>query len=161
MPGSEAKPESPTEKKETEETTTTEASDSSKKTWQTWSVTVQAIVGVLLFQLFFKALTEAYTIRLHAINEYGRIIHEFDPYVSSTSNGKNGHFAVSFANTALYLSSITVLQSICTNMDGKPFVSGLTTWCGILWAARLALRFIPACKLLRWQSRITFYQTCH
>eukprot|EP00937_MAST-01D_sp_MAST-1D-sp2_P006813 g6813.t1 len=30
--------------------------------------------------LMFYILREAYTIRLHAINEYGRVIHEFDPW---------------------------------------------------------------------------------
>lgn len=36
------------------------------------------IVGFL--NVLFKACVEAYNIRLYAINEYGRIIHEFDPY---------------------------------------------------------------------------------
>merc|ERR1719399_2170840 len=30
--------------------------------------------------LMFFILREAYTIRLHAIKEYGRVIHEFDPW---------------------------------------------------------------------------------
>jgi hypothetical protein len=30
--------------------------------------------------VLFKACVEAYNIRLYAINEYGRVIHEFDPY---------------------------------------------------------------------------------
>lgn len=29
---------------------------------------------------FYYAASSAYTIRLHAVNEYGRIIHEFDPW---------------------------------------------------------------------------------
>lgn len=36
------------------------------------------IVGFLNFLV--KACVEAYNIRLYAINEYGRVIHEFDPY---------------------------------------------------------------------------------
>lgn len=36
------------------------------------------IVGFL--QLLFKACQAAYHIRMKAINEYGRVIHEFDPY---------------------------------------------------------------------------------
>ena len=57
-------------------------SSKKSKTLQTLTATVQALVVVLLTQLLFRALQEAYTIRLHAINDYGRIIHEFDPYVS-------------------------------------------------------------------------------
>jgi len=36
------------------------------------------IVGFL--NALYKACVEAYNIRLYAINEYGRVIHEFDPY---------------------------------------------------------------------------------
>ena len=36
------------------------------------------IVGFL--NALFQASVEAYNIRLYAINEYGRVIHEFDPY---------------------------------------------------------------------------------
>lgn len=49
------------------------------------------ILGFLNFLI--KACVEAYNIRLYAINEYGRVIHEFDPYfnyraaeVSATSH---------------------------------------------------------------------------
>jgi asparagine N-glycosylation enzyme membrane subunit Stt3 len=37
-----------------------------------------ALVGLL--NLLWRACWEAYQIRLHAIQEYGRVIHEFDPY---------------------------------------------------------------------------------
>ena len=36
------------------------------------------IVGFL--NLLYRACAEAYDIRLYAIREYGRVIHEFDPY---------------------------------------------------------------------------------
>ena len=36
------------------------------------------IVGFL--NVLYRACVEAYEIRLYAIKEYGRVIHEFDPY---------------------------------------------------------------------------------
>jgi dolichyl-diphosphooligosaccharide--protein glycosyltransferase len=36
------------------------------------------IVGFL--HVLYQACSEAYHIRLYAIEEYGRVIHEFDPY---------------------------------------------------------------------------------
>ena len=36
------------------------------------------IVGFL--HVLYRACVEAYRIRLYAIQEYGRVIHEFDPY---------------------------------------------------------------------------------
>jgi hypothetical protein len=41
---------------------------------------LNAVAFVALFQILFRFCREAYEIRLHAINEYGRVIHEFDPY---------------------------------------------------------------------------------
>jgi dolichyl-diphosphooligosaccharide--protein glycosyltransferase len=41
---------------------------------------IQALIFAAVLQVLYRALVEAYTIRLHAINEYGRVIHEFDPY---------------------------------------------------------------------------------
>jgi dolichyl-diphosphooligosaccharide---protein glycosyltransferase len=41
---------------------------------------VQAVVVVGLLNVMYYICREAYTIRLYAINEFGRIIHEFDPY---------------------------------------------------------------------------------
>lgn len=38
------------------------------------------IYACVLIRAWLLIVLEAYTIRLHAINEYGRIIHEFDPY---------------------------------------------------------------------------------
>ena len=45
-----------------------------------FNLVVQALAVVLLLQVLYKACLEAYKIRLHAIEEYGRVIHEFDPY---------------------------------------------------------------------------------
>jgi hypothetical protein len=36
------------------------------------------IVGFM--HILYRACLEAYRIRLYAIEEYGRVIHEFDPY---------------------------------------------------------------------------------
>eukprot|EP00536_Pseudo-nitzschia_multiseries_P007648 jgi/Psemu1/324848/estExt_fgenesh1_pg.C_1820001 len=41
---------------------------------------LSAVYVVGFFNLLYKACVEAYNIRMYAINEYGRIIHEFDPY---------------------------------------------------------------------------------
>mmetsp|Transcript_79005 Transcript_79005/g.115711 ORF Transcript_79005/g.115711 Transcript_79005/m.115711 type:complete len:978 (-) Transcript_79005:116-3049(-) len=43
------------------------------------SVLKAALVAVQVYAFYFAA-SSAYTIRLHAVNEYGRIIHEFDPW---------------------------------------------------------------------------------
>jgi dolichyl-diphosphooligosaccharide---protein glycosyltransferase len=42
------------------------------------SIQVAAGLGLLVFMYYI--LLEAYEIRLYAIKEYGRVIHEFDPY---------------------------------------------------------------------------------
>ena len=39
-----------------------------------------AIYIVCFLNLLYRACLEAYDIRLYAIKEYGRVIHEFDPY---------------------------------------------------------------------------------
>ena len=38
-----------------------------------------ALVAIQVYAFYF-ACNAAYNIRLHAVNEYGRIIHEFDPW---------------------------------------------------------------------------------
>jgi len=43
------------------------------------SVLKAALMAVQVYAFYFAA-SSAYTIRLHAVNEYGRIIHEFDPW---------------------------------------------------------------------------------
>jgi len=41
---------------------------------------LQALAGVVLLQLLYWICREAYEIRLYAVEEFGRVIHEFDPY---------------------------------------------------------------------------------
>jgi dolichyl-diphosphooligosaccharide--protein glycosyltransferase len=41
---------------------------------------VYALVGALLLNILYQVCREAYEIRMYAIREFGRIIHEFDPY---------------------------------------------------------------------------------
>lgn len=61
----------------------TDASTSSAAAGQGGSIFVQLLWGLYIaaaFQLLFLACKAAYEIRMYAINEYGRVIHEFDPY---------------------------------------------------------------------------------
>jgi asparagine N-glycosylation enzyme membrane subunit Stt3 len=39
-----------------------------------------AVYIVVFLHILYQACLEAYRIRLYAIEEYGRVIHEFDPY---------------------------------------------------------------------------------
>jgi hypothetical protein len=55
------------------------ASASSSSTVAT-SFIVQSIAAVLLLQALYTICNEAYEIRLYAIKEFGRVIHESDPY---------------------------------------------------------------------------------
>ena len=41
---------------------------------------VHSILLLVILQFFTKVIQEAYQIRLYALQEYGRVIHEFDPY---------------------------------------------------------------------------------
>jgi dolichyl-diphosphooligosaccharide---protein glycosyltransferase len=41
---------------------------------------IQVAAGLGLLVFMYYILLEAYEIRLYAIKEYGRVIHEFDPY---------------------------------------------------------------------------------
>ena len=41
---------------------------------------LKAVLVAVQVYAFYYACISAYTIRLHAVNEYGRIIHEFDPW---------------------------------------------------------------------------------
>ena len=41
---------------------------------------VSSLYIVFFLNVIYKACSEAYNIRMYAINEYGRVIHEFDPY---------------------------------------------------------------------------------
>ncbi|GKY92313.1 dolichyl-diphosphooligosaccharide--protein glycosyltransferase subunit stt3a [Mayamaea pseudoterrestris] len=48
--------------------------------WSTVRLVTHLLALVLLGQVLYRACLEAYQIRLFAIEEYGRVIHEFDPY---------------------------------------------------------------------------------
>jgi hypothetical protein len=69
-------------KEKEDETATTAASSSPMDAvyLSLLSPVASAIYVVCFLNLLFRACVEAYNIRLYAINEYGRVIHEFDPY---------------------------------------------------------------------------------
>ena len=46
----------------------------------TTNVVVLSIFAVLALQVLYRVSVEAYNIRMYAIEEYGPVIHEFDPY---------------------------------------------------------------------------------
>ena len=46
----------------------------------TFHVVTWSIVTLVCLQVLYQASMEAYDIRMYAIREYGRVIHEFDPY---------------------------------------------------------------------------------
>jgi asparagine N-glycosylation enzyme membrane subunit Stt3 len=56
------------------------------------SPVASAIYIICFLNLLYRACVEAYNIRLYAINEYGRVIHEFDPYFNyrAAEVGKKG-----------------------------------------------------------------------
>ena len=48
-----------------------------------WSLAAPVVSALYIggfLNVLYRALVEAYTIRLYAINEFGLVIHEFDPY---------------------------------------------------------------------------------
>jgi len=45
-----------------------------------FAVVLNSLFFMALLQFLYRVLMEAYRIRLYAIEEYGRVIHEFDPY---------------------------------------------------------------------------------
>lgn len=45
-----------------------------------FQMALTSVLAVALLQVLYRACLEAYKIRLVAIEEYGRVIHEFDPY---------------------------------------------------------------------------------
>lgn len=53
---------------------------SAESNLHTWSLLVNSLVAVACVQGLYWSCREAYNIRLYAIEEYGRVIHEFDPY---------------------------------------------------------------------------------
>ena len=63
-------------------TSNNKGDDSSTSTTATTgsSMLKHGIFGMVLLQALFRICLEAYAIRMYAVNEFGRIIHEFDPY---------------------------------------------------------------------------------
>jgi asparagine N-glycosylation enzyme membrane subunit Stt3 len=62
------------------ETTTNSTTAQSSATSMFQSMILHSIVGIPLLTLLYYCCIEAYKIRLYALEEYGLIIHEFDPY---------------------------------------------------------------------------------
>jgi hypothetical protein len=59
----------------------------------TYSLLVQSLVAVACLQGLYWSCREAYHIRLYAIEEYGRVIHEFDRQLwKITRAAKPRHF---------------------------------------------------------------------
>ena len=73
-----------------------------------------AWVGAILYGIGFF-LFYAYQIRLHAINEYGPVIHEFDPYFNWRATQVSAHLSAGSASFAhLDLSGrLLLLYCIC------------------------------------------------
>ena len=46
----------------------------------TYRIVYASLWSIVVLHIFLKIVHEAYDIRLHAIKEYGMIIHEFDPW---------------------------------------------------------------------------------
>jgi hypothetical protein len=124
---------------------------------------VHAVVIVGLLNVMYYICREAYNIRLYAINEFGRIIHEFDPYFNyrATEVWMNGIWLRSVCMYGIHsglsfflwltssLSSLSIplfYSSTCTRMGGRSSVPGSTTKCGIRWAVPWGRPSSPACK---------------
>ena len=60
--------------------TTVSSSNQNNKSMSVAGQIVSGIYIIAFCQLLYKACNEAFQIRLYAIKEYGRVIHEFDPY---------------------------------------------------------------------------------
>ena len=72
-----------------------------------------AWVGAILYGIGFF-LFYAYQIRLQAINEYGPVIHEFDPYFNWRATQVSAHMSASPSFAHLDLSGrLLLLYCIC------------------------------------------------
>ena len=120
-------------------TTTTTSKDNSK------AASGQAIVGwTVLGDALYCILSLsywAYRIRMQAIDEYGRVIHEFDPYFNYRATEvrvreretKLSRFTSHHSSPIL--SSLPTLIHYCDcsisiNMEPRSSFSGLITWSG-------------------------------
>jgi len=59
---------------------TTNQHDSSSTSSTTKLLLQQAVAGTVLLQALWHIGRAAYEIRMYAVREFGRVIHEFDPY---------------------------------------------------------------------------------
>ena len=120
----------------------------------------------------------AYRIRMGAIDEFGAVIHEFDPYFNyratevcqvgpSVPTGRCGdmcgaclHISWSIAKILHRFSQtcffVVAFQSICMSMERRSSSSGSITWCGIPWDDQWAQRFIQECSSQQFGSSDTF-----
>ena len=98
-------------------------------------------VAAYVFLLIFSA---SYNIRMSAINDFGAVIHEFDPYFNFRATEVSPLFffnaVLSFLllcsnlSHAFFVSPMTDFDcSTFMNMEPKSFFSGLIQWCGIRW----------------------------
>ena len=114
-----------------------------------------------LAQLIFMALKTAaflvfcwaaYKIRLHAIEEYGRVIHEFDPWFNfratevRSKSDRFYHRAVTADSALEKTPDLKTLSSTWRNTDGQSFSIGLIIAVGIPWVALSEQQSIPECR---------------
>ena len=155
---------------------------------QLYASSNDSLFGFLYFgigvYLIYSLSYWAYRIRLHAIEEYGAVIHEFDPYFNYRATevrtkinivqhteclldrcdafvalSLSLNYFFNFGRVQLYSPSALSLSSslsisTSTNMVGKSSLRGLITWCGIRWDVRSVRRFIPECNSRPSLSRI-------
>jgi hypothetical protein len=121
-----------------------------------------------LAELIFMALKTAaflvfcwaaYKIRLHAIEEYGRVIHEFDPWFNFRATEVKHHTGRFLPPKILPLhapSEISILSavldmilscSILRSMAGRNSSTGLTTEVGTRWVGLWAPQSTQECRL--------------
>jgi len=60
-----------------------------------YSTAYYTIVAALLLQALVRICREAYAIRLYAVHEFGRVIHEFDPYFNYRATEVSEHSEMS------------------------------------------------------------------
>ena len=113
--------------------------------------------------LIYRILWWAYKIRLQAIEQYGAVIHEFDPYFNyrATEVGvlvvKTMTYNNLFRQQPNHISCPLFLNSTFMLMAGESSLLGLITCRGIHWEGQLVQRFILECNLLQFGSSHTFY----
>lgn len=120
---------------------------------QSRNMILQAIFGVVVIQLLYWICREAYDIRMYAVKEYGRIIHEFDPYFNYRATevrlyvlSGDASFRALSAVSSPYWGLPEFTNSTSTPTVGTNFGRGSTTKFGILSDAPSEPPFILACR---------------